>query len=260
MTKQYELSTGICAAALVLATALPVAALSVSDVTAIAGQARVDLGTSAAGSSTDNSANAQVNVGLTGNASGSENGTNASGSAQGSGSVTLAPIVMTRADADANASAAGTNTPVAGDVNSDGELSSFIGAQIRGDKNVDQIQATPDTVAVTYREHAKLFGLIPVVVDTTAIVNADGTITVSYPWYGFLLSTNNDLKAKVQDRVQTALNAHASANANASANAGVNLTASERAQLISEVRAAMAETLSVNANASADASGSANVQ
>lgn len=54
-------------------------------------------------------------------------------------------------------------------------------------------------ISLTYQEPATLFNLITVNVPITVSVDAKGTTKVSYPWYSFLLATNQtSLAIRVQ--------------------------------------------------------------
>ena len=198
-----------------------------------------------------------------GTASSSGNSSNASAqdsaSTSASGDLDVKPLVITRADLDAKTVTATSADTAA--VHSDSDLSGYIAAQLQSDDNISQVATASDTVAVTYAQHAKLFGFIPVTVDATADVDASGNVTVHYPWYAFFASTNKaDLEAKVQDRVNAQLGTHGSVGANASAQASEKLSADAQAKIVAAVKAAMQDELNADASANANASGSANVQ
>ena len=64
------------------------------------------------------------------------------------------------------------------------------------------IDTASDHVAVTYPEHAELFGFIPVTVDTTATTDASGNVSISAPWWSFLAAIDqSNLQANVQSNV-----------------------------------------------------------
>ena len=107
----------------------------------------------------------------------------------------------------------------------------------------------------TFNPIPKLFGFIPVTVNATANVDANGNVTVSYPWYAFLMSTN---RADLETKIQSNVSADAGASAKADAQAAAQFSAEAQARVIAAVKAAMQTELNAEANASA--SGSANVQ
>lgn len=92
-----------------------------------------------------------------------------------------APIVMTRSDLQAT----GTATTA-----EDGTLSAHVRSRLAADARIDSVALSAQQVSLTYRVPTKLFGFIPVETPLRVTVRANGTTTVSYPWYGFLLTGN----------------------------------------------------------------------
>lgn len=253
--------TTAATAALVLSLgfALPAAALDLDATVNSATQGTVNVGGTKA--NTNANVGVDVNVGANGNAGGSS--TTSGGSAQGSADATatmettaaieIAPLIITRGDVDAGTVQATVSAPSS--VKTRADLSGYVAGQMKADANLSSVEAASDNVAVMYKQHARLFGFIPVTVNATANVDASGNVTVSYPWYAFLMATNkSDLEAKIQSRVTTDLNA----NVNAQAEAATQLSADAQAKVIAAVQAAMEAEFSAEANASAGAS--ANVQ
>lgn len=287
MNKKEMILSASAAAAMVM-VALPAAALSVSGSSAASVDtdgglgARVDHvinatlgGTASTGVSV--TANGSANEGSDSSAMSAGLGVNADVSGD-----TRAPIMVTRADVEGN-----TVTSASADASTvlnDADLSDFIAAQIKADGNVNSIQSTQDSVAMSYRVPAKFLGFIPMNVDATAVVNADGTVSVTYPWYSFLLATNGDLNARINGAVQNVLGARANgslsgsvtatttgnamqsgnasatgtaaaqANAQSSAHASAQAlaNAATRAKLIADIRAAMAVEAHASGSVSAD--------
>lgn len=169
----------------------------------------------------------------------------------------LEVVVVTRADVDAGTATAVSVSPAS--VRSGADLSGFVAAQIAADKNVSGVESSSDNVSVTYKQRAKLFGLIPVTVNATATVLADGSVDVQYPWYAFLMATNEgELEAAIEGRVESVL----STGAGAEGDAGLELSSSAQATLISEVRSVMEQGLmaDVAADAAVAAEGSGAVE
>ncbi len=182
--------------------------------------------------------------------------TSASGSSDG---VDLGVIVITRADIAAGTTASGSVSPAS--VKTQVDLSGFIASQVKADDNVSQVEASADTVSVTYKQNAKLFGFIPVTLDATATVDAEGNVDISYPWYAFLAATDKaELEGRIRDNVDATLGVSGSASTSASANAEATakLAASTQAKLVAAVKAAMQAQL--DASAQADVSGNVNTQ
>jgi hypothetical protein len=189
-----------------------------------------------------------VSIGVSGQSNASSTGSNASGSANVSANATAqlsVPLVVTRTDV--NNSAVQASNVSAASVQNKQDLSGYIAARMQADANLTAVDTASDHVAVTYPEHAELFGFIPVTVNTTATTDASGNISLSTPWWALLTSTDQtDLQTNVQANVDQVLGANAQAN--------TQLSASQQAQLVGAIESAMAMT------ASADASGSASTQ
>ena len=170
-----------------------------------------------------------------------------------SGAVSV--IVITRADVQIDADAAADVSPAS--VRSDADLSSYVAAQVAGDENVSKIETSAENVSVTYKQRAWLFGLVPVTLDVSAIVRTDGSVDVRYPWYAFLMVTNeSELEATIEDRIATS--AFLASNAEAQAEAG--FTSQVQARLISEVRSVMAAELAADVAAEFSGEANANVE
>ncbi|NNM83619.1 hypothetical protein HKL94_00130 [Candidatus Parcubacteria bacterium] len=115
-------------------------------------------------------------------------------------------------------------------------LHTHAAALVASDTNVSSVTLSPQKVTLSYKEPAKLFGFIGVWVPVSVSVGATGTTTVAYPWYSFLMSTNqaaltiraqaavdkemvaasssNRLSANMQTRVLDSLHAVLSSEAN----------------------------------------------
>lgn len=155
-------------------------------------------------------------------------------------------IVITREEINREAIVSGSAVPET--VNTDAEISGYVAAQMARDTNVSKMESSRSRVSVTYPQKAKLFGLVSMTVDATATVLADGTVDVRYPWFAFLMVTNEvDLESDIESRVS----ALPSPSLNASANASIELSARLQAELIDTVRAAMESSLAAEAEVAA---------
>jgi len=176
---------------------------------------------------------ANVSAGASASSSSSNQGTNASGSGTIGADVGL--ITVTRADVSSEESAQVTiSTPSA--VKTSADLSAYASGVVGGDKNVDAVAASEDSVSVSYKQPAKLFGFIPIFLSATATVKSTGETTVSYPWYAFLATTDS---AMVESNVKAATAATLAANAGADA----KLSAATQAKLVEEIHAALKSSL-----------------
>ena len=216
----------------------------------------------------DTETNVSVNAGVGAGVSGSVSANSTSSAQTGAGSqgsvsgesensagVSAGLIYITRADADTGS---GARVEPAS-VRTDADLQAYVKGEIEADRGMQAVEVS-DSIAVDYAQRAKLFGFIPVTVTVTTVVDADGTVSVRYPWYGFLLakaSGDADLKAKIQSRVDS-VRATSSAGADVSA----ELDANAKARLINEVRSALKSALEaqLQAESSVSASGSATVE
>ncbi|KKW45442.1 hypothetical protein A3C21_02715 [Candidatus Kaiserbacteria bacterium RIFCSPHIGHO2_02_FULL_59_21] len=208
-------------------------------------------GTSAGvGSGADVGVVGDVNVGATGTGmvkEGAEGGADTSGSA-GIG----ATIVVTRGSAG-EASATISSSAA---VQTSADLSAYASAVVKADENVEGAELSANKVSVHYKERAKLFGFIPIFVTATATVHKDGSVSVSYPWYGFLLSQGE--RVELESDVEAAL--QADAEVAAALEAAAEFSARTQAVLLETVHAAMKSGLaaSLSAEAVANAGASAN--
>ena len=79
---------------------------------------------------------------------------------------------------------------------------------------------------------ARLFGLIPITIMTTTTLSADGTLEVAYPWFSFLLLTDETaVKAALKSRVDII--------------SGEVFSAASKARLLAQVEVALSSTTSV---------------
>ena len=245
--KNYA-STGLILA-LVLSFSMPAEAQSVYG--EADGSAETSVGVSGAVNSSFGAEVKGVVNALVGAEAATSGSVDASGSADGSANAdasnTLEVIVVTRADIDAETAGAVSISPSS--VSSDADLSGFVAAQIAADENVSEVKASSNNVSVTYEQQAKLFGIIPVTVNATATVRADGSVDVRYPWYAFIMVTNESaLETEIENRVEATL----SANATGEASARATLTAQAQAVLVNEVRSAMEQSLAADVAADAE--------
>lgn len=138
---------------------------------------------------------------------------------------------------------AGMAPATAATVTSESDLSAYATAALRADEQIDAVTFDEDAVEVTYTERGRLFAVVPVTMKARARVAADGSVTVSYPWYRFLVAS--DANTDVSSTLSTRASAW-----HARADAGASLSASEKAELMDEIRAALATSASVEATAS----------
>ncbi len=236
--------------ALITSVASPALALSVNG--SGSSSAIVQIGTqlynNLAHASSGASGAADANVSASGNGS-ADAGVSATVQANTSVSANTSQIVVTRADVDAGTVGGNATTPA--DVHAEGDLYGFIASSMHADSNLSAASASSHAISVTYKEPARLFAVIPMTLEVTATVNADGSATVSYPWYGFLFAKDS---ASLTSDVQTAVAADVGLNPSPAVAANGTFAADMQARLITDVQAAMMLAASGSASAHASAS------
>ncbi len=98
----------------------------------------------------------------------------------------VAPIMITQkdiSDDDMKAEVPATET-----VKSEETLKSFIAINLAKDANIKSVSTDKTKTETVYKQKGKLFGFIPVKMNVHAVVNADGSASVRYPWYKFMSS------------------------------------------------------------------------
>lgn len=92
----------------------------------------------------------------------------------------------------------------ADDVHSEADLKLFIRAQANEDKNIKEVQVASGTVKIVYDEPVEFFGVINMTVPTEVSVDAQGNITVEYPWYHIFMKkhfTRSSIQADIASSI-----------------------------------------------------------
>lgn len=251
---------------------LALAAVAVALAPAFAMAASLDVGgtvTVGANAGSGTSVGTDVNVGAnagtnSGSSTGAMQGDARSGSATGSSMAGASGMLMITAQdaaADANAQGAGMVTSSA-NVANDADFAAYAKSQLRADPNIKEVDSDNSSVAVKYAEHGHFLGVFPVTMTASAKVAADGSITISHPWYYFLTSTSaNDAALKASLAQSTVGMFHttpsaASEGATSTASGQVTLTAAQKAALLATIRAALATSAAMSASGTASTSAS----
>jgi hypothetical protein len=123
-------------------------------------------------------------------------------------------------------------TPDGAMVSSGTQLNTYAAAVVHSDSNIQNVQLSNTMVGMTYKEQGKLFGFIPLSVNTHAQVDQTGAVTITYPWYHFLVSTDDSgLQSNIQASVHSTMANFMPAAANA------QLSARAQAELMDDLEA-----------------------
>ncbi len=110
-----------------------------------------------------------------------------------------------------------------GDVYNRGQLRSFLNHLVKDDGRVASIQVSSTTIQTEYALPARFLGAIPMNLSTHISVGADGSVTVTYPWYAFLFGNRDE---KLKDQIAKA------ASSTPEVGTSVTLSASVQAHLL----------------------------
>jgi hypothetical protein len=146
---------------------------------------------------------------------------------------------------------ASTTVMTAALVRSSDDLRSYAVVSMKSDDNIRGMTFSGNDVEVDYREPGKFLGFIPVSITAMADANADGAVTVSHPWYDFLV-------AKDDTAIESSLSAGVGPMASASAS-GKFSYASE-ARIADAMKVAIKRALASSVSASAQANSSVSIK
>ncbi len=119
------------------------------------------------------------------------------------------------------------------------DLDAYTRDLAREDENVSNVEVKDTSVAVSYKEPARIFGLIPTEVTVTVVAQDNGTVTVHYPWYAFLSGKNTgSLKPGLQMHIGEVLKS-AQVSTSASATTTAEISPQVRAQFIHAIHTAL---------------------
>jgi hypothetical protein len=156
-------------------------------------------------------------------------------------------VVVTRSSIDASGGVATTISSPA-DVRSESDLSAYASSVVKSDDNMNSTSLSRSAVSLGYAERARLFGLIPLTINVTAEVASNGTVSLHYPWYAFLTTSDGtSLRSGIEAAVAPTIQAGGS----------TSLSATQQAQILAAMRNAMKSSLDASVAAEANASTSA---
>jgi hypothetical protein len=118
------------------------------------------------------------------------------------------------------------------DVDTKTELDSYARGVVKTNADIRDVVLSETEVAVSHKQSARLFGILPIKVYARTQVESDGTVAVKFPWYAFASAK----KAAIESRVATAVRASLP---NVSADASAKLSAQTQAEILEKTVAAM---------------------
>jgi|GEM_PF-2695128 len=87
-------------------------------------------------------------------------------------------------------------------VNTPGDLEVYTRTLEQQDKKISKIEVDDSRIFLAYRQPARFLGIIPVSVLANVEVDAQGNVSIDYPWYTFLtVKEDEKLKAELQAKV-----------------------------------------------------------
>ncbi|MDB5264684.1 MAG: Cell wall surface anchor family protein [Parcubacteria group bacterium] len=104
------------------------------------------------------------------------------------------------------------------------DLDLYFRSVMHDDDHINSVGVGEDnSVDMDYKTEGRFLGFIPMLMHAKTHVNADGTVSISYPWYRFLVSMSNDdeLRADIEARVAAWKDQMASTTVSASAQASL---------------------------------------
>lgn len=106
-------------------------------------------------------------------------------------------------------------------VSNRGELRSFLNHILKNDAHIENVHVSSTTIETHYNMPAKFLWAIPTNISADVTVNANGSVTVTYPWYAFLFAKNGEIENTLTQTLSSSTEATASSTLSASAEAHV---------------------------------------
>lgn len=240
------------------AVVFPIANISASTLlntsTGAASETTSAASTNLSGTSVTGSTNTSVNTTTSNDAmtsSGTVNaGVNTNTQSDTSSKVNLgsgASIGVDRGDVESDNT---TSIMTSGQVRTQEDLKAFAESSLRGDANLEGMTFSDSMVDVAYKSKGRFLAIIPMTFTAMARVKADGDVSIKYPWYHFLVTSedNANLEASMKSEIQAMLNSSAKG----------SLTASQEAAIAARVQAILKDNYNATASGNANANARAN--
>lgn len=156
--------------------------------------------------------------------------------------ISTGPIVITASDVDESEV---TVTSTA-EVNSKTELDSYARGVVKANVDIRDVSLSETAVAVSHKQKARLFGILPITVYARTHVESDGSVEVKFPWYAFASAKKAAIESRVATAVRTSL-----PTVTADASASAKLSSHAQAEILEKTVAAMQAEAAVDAAAKA---------
>ena len=140
-------------------------------------------------------------------------------------------------------------------VNTKSDLEAYAAAALHSGSSFESVTVTEDSVVLSFKENARLLGIIPHTITSRIEVDGDGSVRVIRPWYRFLVAgISPDTSANLEARITQVLQEN-----RMEGNAA--LSARAQAVILAEVIAATNSSVaqSTDTTASVEASSDTNV-
>jgi hypothetical protein len=171
--------------------------------------------------------------------------TNAGANVESENGIAVGPITITASDVDETQV---TITSTA-EVDSEADLDSYARGVVKTHADVRDVVLSETEVAVSHKQKARLFGILPITVYARTQVTSDGTVETKFPWYAFASAKKASIESRVATAVHTSL-----PTVTAEANASAKFSAQTQAEILEKTVAAM------QAEAAADAAAQVSAQ
>jgi hypothetical protein len=168
--------------------------------------------------------------------------TNAQANTAATVEISTRPIVIKASDVDETQ----VSVSSAAEVDTSAELDSYARGVIKANADIRDISLTEEEVAVSHKQNARLFGILPITVYARAHVASDGSVEVKFPWYAFASAKKAAIESRVEAAVRTSL-------PSVSAEASAKLSAHTQAEVLAKTVAAMQAEMQADAEADAAA-------
>lgn len=91
-------------------------------------------------------------------------------------------------------------------VNSKATLNTYAKTVVKADTDIRDVSLSENEVAVSHKEYARLFGILPIKVYARAYVKSNGSVQVKFPWYAFARAEKSSLESDIAAKIHADVN------------------------------------------------------